>query len=503
MPTIHKIEPILPRLRVRKKVAAYARVSTALEEQLHSLSAQVSYYSSYIQDNPDWEYVGVYSDEGITGTSTKHRNGFNRLMEDCDAGLIDVVLVKSISRFARDTVDTLNATRHLKDLGIDVYFEKENIHSLSDEGELLLTLLVSFAQEESRSISENVKWGIRKRFKDGIPNGHKAPYGYLWDGEMFRIIPEQGAVVKEIYRRYLDGEPAYSIAKDLGNRGVVGQSGLPMDDSTVKNILFSFSYTGTMILQKHYYTENHVRKRNKGELPRYAVAEMFEPLVTEEAFAKVQEIKKQRAEAMPNRNPKLTAFSGIMRCDICGCSISRRTTKYGKKWGCNTRERKGKAACDSRPIYETELMDMTVQALGLDAFDEDIVKARVELITVSSDAITFDLVGGKQKRVMRKYKKGNSGFSGKVICGNCGSTLESDTWKMGPAGQKVNHKVWVCRGCKAHRLMDSELRDAASEVLGSDNCEALFAEQIKNAVNYEDYIEFIDKKGTVTECRKR
>ena len=156
MAKIRKIESFVPRLTERKKVAAYARVSTDLGQQLNSLSAQVSYYSSYIQRNPEWEYVGVYADEGITGTSTKHRDEFNRLMEDCDAGKIDIVLVKSISRFARDTIDTLNATRHLKDMGIDVYFEKENIHSISDEGELLLTLLASFAQEESRRISENV-----------------------------------------------------------------------------------------------------------------------------------------------------------------------------------------------------------------------------------------------------------------------------------------------------------------------------------------------------------
>ena len=208
MAIIRKIEPVLPRITVRKKVAAYARVSTDFGQQLNSLSAQVSYYSSYIQSNPEWDYVGVYADEGITGTSTKHRDEFNRLMEDCAAGKIDIVLVKSISRFARDTIDTLNAARHLKDMGIDVYFEKENIHSLSDEGELMLTLLASFAQEESRSISENVKWGIRKSFKEGIPNGHKSAYGYKWDGDMFRIIPEQGEVVKEIFACFLEGEAA-------------------------------------------------------------------------------------------------------------------------------------------------------------------------------------------------------------------------------------------------------------------------------------------------------
>ena len=219
MAKIRRIEPNIPRLGGRKRVAAYARVSMETELLHHSLSAQVSHYSSLIQSNPEWEYAGVYADEGITGTSTKKRDEFNRLMKDCDAGKIDLVLVKSISRFARDTVDTLNATRHLKDLGIDVFFEREGIHSMSGEGELLLTLLAAFAQAESQSISENVKWGIRKRFKLGIPNGNKAPYGYRWNGDGFSIIPEQGTVVKEIYRRYLAGESAYSIAKGWLIRG--------------------------------------------------------------------------------------------------------------------------------------------------------------------------------------------------------------------------------------------------------------------------------------------
>ena len=179
MPRIRQITPSVTQLKRKKRVAAYARVSEECEVLLHSLSAQVSYYSTLIQNNPEWEYAGVYVDQGITGTSTAHRDGFNRLVADCDAGKIDMVLVKSISRFARDTVDCLNTTRHLKDLGIAVYFERENINSLSEDGELMLTLLASFAQEESRSISENIKWATRKRFEQGIPNGHKAPYGYV------------------------------------------------------------------------------------------------------------------------------------------------------------------------------------------------------------------------------------------------------------------------------------------------------------------------------------
>ena len=502
MAKIRRIEPILPIIKTRKKVAAYARVSMETELLHHSLSAQVSHYSTLIQNNPEWEYAGVYADEGITGTSTKKRDEFNRLMGDCDAGKIDLVLVKSISRFARDTVDTLNATRHLKDLGIDVYFERENIHSMSKEGELLLTLLASFAQAEAESISQNVKWGIRKRFKLGIPNGNKAPYGYRWNGDGFSIIPEQGTVVKEIYRRYLAGESAYSIAKRLADKGIKGQSGVPMDDSTIKNILSSNSYTGTMILQKNFFTEGHKRKKNRGELPMYAVEEMFEPLVSETDFEQAQQIMKERAESMPNRNLVLTAFSGRVRCANCGCSISRRTSKYGKKWVCNTKERKGKGICDFRDIYETELENAASKALNLDGFDADAVRSRVELISIDNAYIIFRLKNGTVKSVLREYKKGYSGFSSRLFCGCCGGMLEADNWNMGPAGQKKKYKVWVCRECSAKREFDSTFRMAAQALFHEEKCDGLFAQHIEKAINYDDRIDFYYKEGKVISWQK-
>lgn len=502
MAKIRRIEPILPIIKTRKKVAAYARVSMETELLHHSLSAQVSHYSTLIQSNPEWEYAGVYADEGITGTSTKKRDEFNRLMGDCDAGKIDLVLVKSVSRFARDTVDTLNATRHLKDLEIDVFFEREGIHSMSKEGELLLTLLAAFAQAESQSISENVKWGIRKRFKLGIPNGNKAPYGYRWNGDGFSIIPEQGTVVKEIYRRYLAGESAYSIAKRLANKGIKGQSGVPMDDSTIKNILSSNSYTGTMILQKNFFTEGHKRKKNRGELPMYAVEEMFEPLVSEADFEQAKQIMKERAESMPNRNPELTAFSGRVRCANCGCSISRRTSKYGKKWVCNTKERKGKGICDFRDIYETELENAASKALTLDGFDADAVRSRVELILIDNAYIIFRLKNGTVKSVLREYKKGYSGFSSRLFCGCCGGMLEADNWNMGPAGQKKKYKVWVCRECSAKREFDSTFRMAAQALFHEEKCDGLFAQHIEKAINYDDRIDFYYKEGKVISWQK-
>ena len=500
---IQRIEPIIPGLKERKRVAAYARVSMETELLHHSLSAQVSHYSSLIQSNPEWEYAGVYADEGVTGTSTKKRDEFNHLMKDCDAGKIDLILVKSISRFARDTVDTLNTTRHLKDLGIDVFFEREGIHSLSNEGELLLTLLAAFAQAESQSISENVKWGIRKRFKLGIPNGNKAPYGYRWNGDGFSIIPEQGMVVKEIYRRYLAGESAYSIAKMLADKGIKGQSGVPMDDSTIKNILSSLSYTGTMLLQKNFFTEGHKRKKNKGELPMYAVEEMFEPLVLKSDFDLAQQIMKERAESMPNRNPKLTAFSGIVRCANCGCSVSRRTSRCGKKWICNTKERKGKSVCDFRDIYETELEEAATKALNLDVFDANAVKSKVGIITVDKAYITFRLKNGTSKQILREYKKGHSVFSSRLFCGHCGRMLESGNRNIGPVGQKKKHKVWMCKGCSAPNELDDTFKIATQMLFHEKNCDGLFAQNIEKAINYDNKIDFYDKKGNVITWQKK
>ncbi len=501
MAIIKKIIPKIPELKERTKVAAYARVSMETELLMHSLSAQVSHYSSLIQSNPEWEYVGVYADEGITGTSIKKRDEFLRLIRDCEEGKINLVLVKSVSRFARDTVDTLNTTRHLKDLGIDVYFEKENIHSNTSEGELLLTLLASFAQAESRSISENIKWGIRKRFQQGIPNGHKPPYGYKWGKDSYTIIPEQGEVVKEIFKRYLKGETAYSIAKDLEKRGIKGQSGAPMCDSTIKRILSSVSYTGTMHLQKNYISENHKRYFNKGELPMYAVEGMFEPLISVEDYARVQAIMVARADAMPNKNPKRTAFSGKMKCAICGRSVSRRTSKYGKKWVCNTKERKH--TCDLRDIYESELEEEVAKALGLESFDEDKVKRKLKQIILDNAEIILILESGAEKRIIRKYKKGHSGFTKKIVCGCCGSILESDTWSIGITGQKEKCKVWKCRNCSAQRLYDSLIRKASSEVLGREECEGLFARDVEKAINYDDRIEFYFKEGNEVVWQKR
>ena len=488
-----KIRRVQPTQTLQKKlrVAAYARVS--VDTLHHSLAAQVSYYSSLIQKNPAWEYAGVYADEGITGTSTAHRTEFKRLIADCNAGKIDLVLVKSISRFARDTVDCLHTVRKLKEKGIAVRFERENIDSTSEDGELLLTLLASFAQEESRSIGDNIRWGVRRRFAEGIPNGHKPPYGYTWDGEMFRIIQAEGEIVKEIYRRYLAGESAYAIAKSLAGRGITGRQGRPIEQTTVKDILSNCSYTGTMALQKNYISEGHIRKRNKGELPMYLVDSVFEPLVSKTDFDKAQEIRKMRAAQSCNRNSVRMPFSGMVKCGCCGSGFSRRTAGKYRRWGCNTRERKGRESCDSRPIKEEELGAAVRTVMEKDDFDAAELRRKVSKIVIHNDCVEFHLTNGRIKKTARSYtgQRGSNPFTNKVYCASCGSKCERDTWTKGT-------KVWACSQprtkCRLRRLPESELREAAASFFGN-GYEGKIVQNVERIVISDDEVIFQLKEG--------
>ena len=237
MRRIRKIEQKLPSIRERKKVAAYARVSMESERMHHSLSAQVSFYSNFIQKNPEWEYAGVYADYGISGTGMKKRKEFQRMLQDAKDGKIDLILTKSIQRFARNTVDLLSTVRQLKDIGVEVWFEKENIRSMSGDGELMMSILASFAQEESRSISENVRWRIKKGFEKGKPNGHFRVYGYRWEGDNLVIVPEEAAIVKRIFQNFLDGKSRLETEREFAAEGIKTRGGYPWMDTNIRVIL--------------------------------------------------------------------------------------------------------------------------------------------------------------------------------------------------------------------------------------------------------------------------
>lgn len=250
MGVITKIEPKGIELPRKLRVAAYARVSKDSERLMHSQAAQISYYSELIQSNPLWEYAGVYSDDGTSGVRTDLRKEFNRMLEDCENGKIDIILCKSISRFARNTVDLLETVRHLKDLGIEVRFEKENINSLSKDGEFMLTILASFAQEEIRSTSENLKWGIRKRFEQGIPCARARTIGYEWSGNDLILIPEEAAIVKRIFQCVIDKVSYAQIVKDFEREGITTVRGGHWTYGSIRDILHNSIYTGKLVLQK-------------------------------------------------------------------------------------------------------------------------------------------------------------------------------------------------------------------------------------------------------------
>ena len=337
---------------------------------MHSLSAQISYYSKLIQDNPNWQYVGVYADEAQTGTKDS-RPEFQRLLEDCKQGKIDMIITKSISRFARNTLTVLETIRELKKLGIDVYFEKENIHSLSEEGELMLTLLSSFAQEESLSVSENCKWRIRDKFKQGISTNFKM-LGYELKNNQITVIPKEAKIVKIIFQDYLSGMGINAIARKLRDKGIPTKDGGIWHENTVRGILKNEKYTGNLLLQKTFISDHISKKKrkNKGELPMYYVESNHEPIIDVDTFQKVQDkIKKQAKHHKATGSSKEYAFTQKIECGICGKNYRRKIsasgTKYEKPiWICATFNSYGKKYCPSSRAPEETIKKLSCEVLG-------------------------------------------------------------------------------------------------------------------------------------------
>jgi DNA invertase Pin-like site-specific DNA recombinase len=382
-------------------VAAYARVSIEKGRTLHSLSAQVSYYSAYIQKHTEWEYAGVYADSGESGTS-RDRDEFKRLLADCEAGKIDIILTKSISRFARNTVDLLETVRHLRELGVEVRFEEQNINSMSGDGELMMTILASFAQEESRSLSENVKWGIRKGFKNGKPNGKFRVYGYLWEGDKLVIKPDEAAIVRRIYQNFLDGKSRLQTERELDAEGIRTLNGKVFADSQLKKILTNVTYTGSLLLQKEYIADPITKKRkvNHGEFTQYFVEGTHEPIIDRATFDYVQAemARKRELGAIGNPHIPTCVWTSKIKCGKCGANFRRRTEKRKYKvWKCATKASKGKSVCDMELIPEPALKVACSEILGLKEFDEDIFTERVKLITAyEGNVLVFKMSDGTE-----------------------------------------------------------------------------------------------------------
>ncbi len=356
----------------KRRVAAYARVSTNQEEQLTSYEAQVDYYTQYIQSKAEWEYVKVYTDEGITATNTKKRDGFNEMVQDALEGKIDLIITKSVSRFARNTVDSLTTVRMLKEKGIEIYFEKENIYTLDSKGELLITIMSSLAQEESRSISENVTWGMRKRFADGkVALPYKRFLGYRKGGDKLpEIVPEEAKIVEDIYRMFLEGKAPSFIARNLMASGIPTPGGMvKWRPNTVESILTNEKYKGDALLQKKFTVDflTKTTKVNEGEVPQYYVEGSHPAIISPELFDAVQvELKRRKAPGRRNYTPH--CFSGYIHCDECGALYGSKVwnagTPYKKTvWQCNAKHR-GDTACRTPALRSEEISRSFVQAVN-------------------------------------------------------------------------------------------------------------------------------------------
>ncbi|MGX7125278.1 recombinase family protein [Lactococcus lactis] len=354
----------------KRRVAAYARVSTEQEEQQTSYEAQIDYYTNYIQSREDWEFAGMYSDEGITATNTKKRVGFQNMVTDALAGKIDLIVTKSVSRFARNTVDSLTTVRQLKEKGVEIYFEKENIWTLDSKGELLITIMSSLAQEESRSISENVVWGQRKRFADGkVTVPFKQFLGYDMGPDRNLVVnPEQAKIVKRIYAMFLKGKSPYNIATILSKEGVPTPSGKSnWWVGTIQSILTNEKYKGDALLQKTYTVDflTKEKKVNEGEVPQYYVKNNHEAIIEPEIFDMVQKQMALRTRGK-NRIRSTSIFSCKLKCMDCGSyygsKVWHSNSKYRRViWRCNHKYDEDEK-CQTPHLYEDEIKELFIKA---------------------------------------------------------------------------------------------------------------------------------------------
>lgn len=380
------------------RVAPYCRVSTDNEEQLSSYKTQMEYYTQKINNNPDWSMVDMYADEGITGTSTWKRKDFLRMIKDCEKNKIDLIITKSVSRFARNTLDGLDYVRRLKQIGVGVYFEKENVNTLYMDSELILTFMMSQAQAESESISTNVKWGVRKRYQDGkVRYQYKNLLGYCKgiDGEP-EIDPPQAKVVQRIFSRYLLGHSVARIARDLEADHIETLRGNTLwRDGVIRSILQNEKYIGDAILQKTYVADLFTKKikKNTGELPQYYVHNSHPAIIERETFYKVQEEMARRAslrKVSSHGKTQLSKYSSkfilneLLVCGECGSPYRRVTwTQNGKKrivWRCISRLENGKKYCKKSPTLDEPVIHAAIIAAMQERLDLRNVKESVSKI---------------------------------------------------------------------------------------------------------------------------
>ena len=384
----------------RIKTCAYARVSSGKDAMLQSLNSQVSYYSKMIQNEPRYLYVGVYIDEAISGT--KDRPEFQRMLNDAKAGKFSLIITKSISRFARNTLTLLKAVRELKEAGVDVYFEEQGIHSISSEGELLLTIMGSFYQEEARNVSENCKWRIRRDFEEGKLYGSADHYGYKLVKRDLIVVPEQAEVVKRIFDLYLEGCGFIKIANILNKEGVPTLRNAKWTRNTIAQILINVNYTGDLLLQKTYSDSylTKLTKNNHGQLQKYYVEGHHEPIISKEIYDEVQMIRLARAAIWNSgkKEDKEYPFVGILKCANCGKPYKHKKNSAREYYVCGNFTTYGRVACtNSGQIPTSELIRLTKEVLNVDEVTSEILEERLDcILSKESNILTYVFKTGEE-----------------------------------------------------------------------------------------------------------
>lgn len=433
-----------PKLRV----AAYCRVSTDSDEQASSYEAQIDHYTAFISGHPDWELAGIFADDGISGTNTKKREEFNRLIDECMAGNVDMVITKSISRFARNTLDCLQYIRQLKDKNIAVFFEKENINSMDSKGEVMLTIMASLAQQESQSLSQNVKLGLQYRYQQGeIQVNCKWFLGYTKDeNKKLVIVPEEAEIVKRIYREYLEGASMLKIARGLEADGIKNGAGRDKwHTSNINQILRNEKYIGDALLQKTYTVDFLTKKRvkNNGLVPQYYIENSHEAIIPREIFMQLQEelIRRRIVHTSPNGKKRTCSsnhcFSNMIICGGCGEFYRRiHWNNRGKKsvvWRCISRLENTSLFCDARTVPESQIEQVLVAAINktlcgkndflvtlqnnieavlccsndqtLENIDKRLSELQSELLSLASSKADYEKVGNEIYRLRDEKQK--------------------------------------------------------------------------------------------------
>ncbi len=381
MKTVTKITAVNSK-KSKLRVAAYARVSTSSDEQLDSLENQKSYFENYINAHPDWELADIYFDSGITGTKLEVRPQLLRLIKDCEDGKIDYIIVKSISRFARNTTDCLEIVRKLQGLNIPIYFEKENINTCNMESELLLGILSSLAENESVSISQNTKWAIKKRFENGTFKISYPPYGYKNINGKMVISPEQAEIVKQIFAEYLSGLSCEKIAENLNRIGISSPKNSRWTATTIRGILTNEKYIGDAIFQKTFTDEHFNRHKNTGEKDMFYVQNHHEPIISKADFNAVKSMLSEHSKAKNIKKNSMKycnryAFSGKIFCGECGSKFKRRTHTNCIAWCCENHI-KSKDNCSMKFIRDKDIKNAFISMFNSLILDNSELKSALK-----------------------------------------------------------------------------------------------------------------------------